>query len=159
MAAQVLNAPPEFHLRKAAFRVAVDLCNTTHANRPTTSHALTIKLDQSDQARHDHDEDARSDTASHLQDRSKRSHCQTRALLERHRSNQGLDEPRELNVVIPERQVVFVQATGQLVVTADGLEGFIDTEDDKLGTEIVGQEPQHVQEPALLKAVQTGVTA
>ena len=29
MAAQVLNAPPEFRLGKAAFRVAVDLCNTT----------------------------------------------------------------------------------------------------------------------------------
>lgn len=33
MAAQVLNAPPEFRLGKAAFRVAVDLCNTTRIKR------------------------------------------------------------------------------------------------------------------------------
>ena len=32
MAAQVLNAPPEFRLGKGAFPVDVDLCNTAYRN-------------------------------------------------------------------------------------------------------------------------------
>ena len=62
-------------------------------------------------------------------------------MLKRHRRNQCLDQARELHIVFPERQVVFVQPTGQLVVTADGLEGLVDTENDKRRAEIVGQKP------------------
>lgn len=44
---------------------------------------------------------------------------------------------------------MLVQPTGQLIVTADGLKGLVDTEDDKRRTQIIGEEPKHVQETTL----------
>lgn len=88
-------------------------------------------LDGVDGERFDHCEHKRCDATCNTKNDTWRLNTQTRSALQLHGSDQSLDQPGKLNIVIPEWQKMFVHPSRKLPLTANRLSSLINTKDDK----------------------------
>ena len=79
----------------------------------------------------DQSEDARGHPTGQCQDLLERFDLQVGLLLQWHGSNKGLDHVRELGIVAPVWQMMFVQPSGKLDITANSIDGLADPKADQ----------------------------
>lgn len=103
----------------------------------------------------DQSEDARGHPTGQCQYLLERLDLQIGFLLEGHCRDECLDHVREIGIVAPVWQVMFVQPPGKLDITTDGIDGLADPEAYQRHFEFIAEIPQNIELAALF-AVRPG---